>query len=169
MKKTDNMIPAAHFLYIAVLSGYYKRKDWQAWADQIILNNDDLELWIYDVSMAWEKEQLYDALSEQKIQEYCNADLVFYQPDVVVGYYCLLYREKRMSIRELTSRLSDEDDESNGAEMLRDSQTVKLIWKIFSSTYHSEDVEELMKILTPFSMISLAQQKVLKEYGANIK
>ena len=135
----------AHYLYIAVISGYYKRRDWQAWADRIILNNDndDLETWIYDVSIAQNEEQLYEAICDKKRIEYFDEDSKYSQSDIVVGYYCLLFQEKRISIEELTSKLLDEDDNASDAEILKDKKVIRLIEKIFSKIYSLDNIKEL--------------------------
>ena len=156
----------AHYLYIAVISGYYKRRDWQAWADRIILNNDndDLETWIYDVSIAQNEEQLYEAICDKKRIEYFDEDSKYSQSDIVVGYYCLLFQEKRISIEELTSKLLDEDDNASDAEILKDKKVIRLIEKIFSKIYSLDNIKELMRILYPLLEKALIQQRQLKEY-----
>lgn len=154
----------AHYLYMAVISGYYKRGDWQAWADRIILNNDDLETWIYDVSIAQNEEQLYEAICDKKRSEYFDKDSEYSQSDIIVGYYCLLFQEKRISIEELTSKLLDEDDNASDAEILKDKRVICLIKKIFSKIYSLGDIKELIEILYPLLEKALLQQRQLKEY-----
>lgn len=154
----------AHYLYMAVISGYYKKRDWQAWADRIILNNDELDIWIYDVSIAQDEKQLYDAICDKMRTEYFDKGSVYSQSNIVLGYYYLLIQEKRMSIVELTSKLLDEDDSAYNADLLKNEQVRELIKKIFSKDYNSDDTKQLMEILRPLSETVLIQQKKLNEY-----
>ncbi|OSA94465.1 UNVERIFIED_ORG: hypothetical protein B2H93_08185 [Clostridium botulinum] len=88
----------ANYIYIAVISGYYSKSDWQKWADEEILNNYEVEEWVYNVSLAKDTEELYEAIYEKRMEESYYQNNEFLQEDVVVGYYYMLYGEKRINL-----------------------------------------------------------------------
>ena len=88
----------ANYIYIAVISGYYSKSDWQGWADKQISNNDDVEEWIYKVSLAKDIDELCTAVYNKNIEECYYKNNECSQDDAVVGYYYMLYIEKRISL-----------------------------------------------------------------------
>ncbi|MGL4107038.1 hypothetical protein [Clostridium sp. LP20] len=153
----------ANYIYIAVMSGYYSKSDWQKWADEEILNNDNVEEWIYNVSLAKDTEELYEAIYEKRIEESYYQSNEFLQEDVVVGYYYMLYSEKRISLYELISRLSDEDDVS-ASSSIHENQNFYTIFKDINENYDLiEDYElitKIEKLLQPFK--KLAEEQKIK-------
>ncbi|WP_291562646.1 MULTISPECIES: hypothetical protein [unclassified Clostridium] len=99
-----------HYIYIASVSGYYSKSDWQGWADRQILNKNEVEDWVYKVSLAKDIEGLSMAVSDKKLEECYYEENKSSSSDAIVGYYYMQYKENRLSLRDLFSKLSDEDD-----------------------------------------------------------
>ena len=176
MKDIKN-IPIANYLYTAVISGYYTVDDWREWADRIILNNnvDDIEIWIFDVAFSTNEEQFYDAILEKKTQEVFDENTHYWNPDVIVGYYYLLYKEKRMSITKLVYQMTDEDDNSYGAELYDNERFRSVIFSMNNAiqncktnkereVIYTKCLEEIKDLLVSVSLIALQQQAALKSY-----
>lgn len=64
-----------YYIYIASMSGYYSKTDWQSWADRQIMDNDEVEEWIYKVSLVKDIEDLCTAVYDKKIEERYYTDL----------------------------------------------------------------------------------------------
>lgn len=45
-------MPIVNYLHTIVLSKYWNTNQWQSWADCLIICNDNLEEWVYDVAIA---------------------------------------------------------------------------------------------------------------------
>lgn len=108
-------MPIVNYLHTIAVSEYWKKEQWQSWADELILCNDELEGWIYDVAVAKSKEELCLSIAHEKTIEVFNKETLYWEPDVVIGYYYLMYQEGRMGLPALFSKLADEDDISSEA------------------------------------------------------
>lgn len=154
----------AHYLNTAVASEYYKKEDWENWADNIIMNEGNLDEWIYDVSIAKNKNELFAAIQPQLCQEYFESDDWYSEADVVIGYYYLMYKERKMNLLELMSRIYDEDDISVEASIC-DRKEFKEIGKMFFSseilTSSFEWFNKIESLIEPLVEIALQQQKIL--------
>lgn len=158
----------ATYLYLAVISGYYSEKDWQNWADKEILNNDVVDDWIYNVSLICSKEELCTILYEQSLEE-CyydyNDDL---KEDIIVGYYYMLFEEKKISLYELISMLGDEDDISV-ASTVHDVQNFYLLFvKLNKNPELLDDSElkiKLKKLLEPYAELAKKQKNELEYHN----
>lgn len=159
----------ANYLYVAVISGYYKKQDWQAWADKIIISNNNLDIWIYDVSMAQNKEELYKSIGDRKREEYFEKETFFSEADVVIGYYYLMFKEGKMNLSELIFRLNDEDDSAVDAVICGNKRFKKLLNKINRSREqkYTKFIQKLDEILNPLVHIAQQQQQVIKNYLIN--
>ena len=157
----------ANYIYIAVISGYYSKSDWQKWADEEILNNHEVEEWVYNVSLAKNVDELCIALYDKKLEE-CYYDYnKSLQGDVVVGYYYMLYSEKRISLYELISRLSDEDDVS-ASSSIHENQNFYTIFKDINENNNlieeCELITKIEKLLQPFKKLAEEQKIKLEEH-----
>lgn len=157
----------ANYLYIIVVSGYYSKLDWQNWADKEILNNGNVEEWVYKVSLAKNVDELCMALYDKKLEE-CYYDYnKSLQEDVVVGYYYMLYSEKRISLYELISRLSDEDDVS-ARSSINENQNFYTIFKDINENHdlieNYELITKIRNLLQPFKKLAEEQKRKLEEH-----
>ena len=96
----------AHYLHTIVLSGYYDPKQWRKWADDCILNRNDTPLWICNVSLAKNLEELFLIISYPKTVEFVDNSNSYWEPNVIIGYYYLMYMEGRLSISDLYDKLT---------------------------------------------------------------
>ncbi|NFN94256.1 MULTISPECIES: hypothetical protein [unclassified Clostridium] len=153
----------ANYIYIAVISGYYSKSDWQKWADEEILNNYEVEEWVYNVSLAKDTEELYEAIYEKRMEESYYQNNEFLQEDVVVGYYYMLYGEKRINLYELINRLSDEDDISSSSS-IHEIQNFYTIFKEINENNglidNCEFIEKIVALLEPYR--KLAEEQKIK-------
>lgn len=157
----------AHYLHTAVSSEYYVKKDWEEWADRIIMNKENLDMWIYDVSIAKNLEEFFSAIYPQLCQEYFEEDDVYSEPDIIIGYYYIMYKEGRMTLFELLSRVNDDDDASSGAMLYRNKRFKELIHKLFKDILLQQEmqyVKELETIIAPLEKAAFRQQKILENY-----
>lgn len=151
----------ANYIYIAVISGYYSKEDWQRWADKEISNNDYVEEWVYEVSLAKDKDELYKALYDKRKNESYYENNEILQEDVVVGYYYMLYIEKKLSLYDLIDRLSDEDDISVKSS-IHDQEDFYIIFNKIkeddSLIRNSTFVKNMQILFEPFRKIAEKQQ-----------
>ena len=122
-------MPIVNYLHTIVVSEYWKEEQWQSWADKLILCNNELEDWIYDVAFAKNREQLCLAIAHEKVTEVFDKETLYWEPDVVIGYYYLMYQEGRMDLLELFSKLTDEDDISSESELFDFQETMSMLKK----------------------------------------
>lgn len=155
----------ANYIYIAVISGYYSKSDWQKWADEEILNNDDVEEWVYKVSLAKDKEELYEAIYEKRKEESYYENNEALKEDVVVGYYYMLYREKRLSLYDLIDRLSDDDDISAQSSIHEQEDFYIIFNKINKDNGLIRDplfIKSMHDLFEPFRKIAEEQKQQLE-------
>jgi len=63
-------MPIENYLHTIVVSEYWKKEQWQSWADELILCNDELKDWIYDVAFAKNREELCISIAHEKSLKY---------------------------------------------------------------------------------------------------
>jgi len=95
------MIAIANYLYSIVYSDVYGKEDWRNWADQLIISHDNLDVWIYDLSMARNKEQVFEALFEQMHYERIEIGLSYPLTEIIQGYYYYKYINKEILLYQL--------------------------------------------------------------------
>lgn len=160
-------LPIANYLMIAVSSGYYIKKDWQNWADNIISRDTKFEYWIYEVSIAKSKEELYIAIIDKVYEECFRESSLYEKEDCIIGYYFLMYKEGRLSFSNLLYNLYFEDDLSNDALIL-DNLNFKYLVNAIKKTkclkYYSLYKNLLLEMIKPIELYVLGQQKILKTY-----
>lgn len=154
-------MPIVNYLHTIVESEYWKKEQWQKWADELIINYDELEDWIYDVSFANDKEELCLAIAHEKMIELFDKETYYCEPDVIIGYYYLMYQEERMDLSELLLRLIDEDDVSSEAELRSYSETKSFLNK---AKMGEIDIKKMDKLLSPLAEIASKQLNVLESY-----
>lgn len=154
-------MPVVNYLHTIVESEYWKKEQWQKWADELIINHDKLEDWIYDVAFANDKEELCLAIAHEKITEVFDQKTNYSEPDVIIGYYYLMFQEKRMNLSELFLKLTDEDDISGEAELRSFSETKSFL---NSARMGKVDYEKMDRLLCPLARIASKQLNVLESY-----
>lgn len=148
---------AAEYLYNIVQSEYYGVRDWQAWADSVILNNDTVDSWIYDISLAKNEDEFRAVVNEQMTVEFeIRGGRLSYDSNIIVGYYYLMYRENRMTRSDLIDILSDEDSIASDSD-------------IFDIDVSKVNHNELDSLLMPFLEKALEQKRYLESYRLSLK
>ncbi len=77
-----------------------------------------------------------------------------------------MYKEGRMTLFELLSRVND-DDASSGAMLYRNERFKELIHKLFKDILLQQEmqyVKELDAIIAPLEKVAFRQQKIIKNY-----
>ena len=126
-KEVNVLVPIAHYLYIAVLSGYYHCEDWQKWADNIIINNKNVEWWIYEIAFSNTLDDVITVINEEKKNEWINYNEEYSIPSTVIGYYYLLYKLEKMNFDDIIQRIMHDDDISSETTLLNDKLFCKLL------------------------------------------
>ena len=155
------VLPIVNYLHTIVLSGYWKEEQWQLWADELILCNDELEGWIYDVAFAKNREELCMVIAHEKITEVFDKETLYWEPDVVIGYYYLMYKEGKMDLLELFSKLIDEDDVSSEAKLFNFQEASLILNKV---RMDEMDIEKIDKLFKPLAKVAREQLEVLTHY-----
>ncbi|MDE6312583.1 MAG: hypothetical protein K2M46_03025 [Lachnospiraceae bacterium] len=157
-------MPIIHYLHTAIVSGYLKKEQWQFWADERIVQNNELDEWIYDVSIAKSKEEVCNAIAYYKTIEAFDKNTFYWEPDVVIGYYYIRYINGTMSLSELLFRLYDEDDVSSEAELLSIPEVMSVLSEAKMGNIDSEKINELF---LPLEKIARKQLEELDHYLKN--
>lgn len=154
-------MPIVNYLHTIVVSEYWKEEQWQSWADELILCNNELKNWIYDVAFAKNREELCISIAHEKITEIFDKETLYWEPDVVIGYYYLMYQEGRMDLPELFSKLADEDDISSESELFEFHEAMSMLNEARRGEIDKEKVD---KLLMPFAKVAREQLEVLTHY-----
>lgn len=157
-------MPIINYLYTAVLSGYLRKEQWQKWADCIIMNENEIEAWIYEVSIAENVSEVCNAIYYQKMIEPFDNDTRYWEPDIIVGYYYLMYREGEMSLIDLLKRLSDEDDVCSESEIFDKPEMINLLNDIKDGIISDRKIDEL---LNPMAQKAKLQYDTLLNFQGN--
>lgn len=99
-----------HYLYTAIYSGYYVKQDWQLWVDKLIVKSKEVENWMLELSIANSMSDALLAIAFEKNTEEIKKDLYYWEPDIIMGYYFIMYQEKKIDFHTLITKLYDEDD-----------------------------------------------------------
>ena len=161
LEKRGLGMPIVNYLHTIVISGYWKTEQWQSWADKLILSSNELKSWVYDVSFAKNREELCLAIAHEKITEVFDKETLYWEPDVIIGYYYLLYQEGRMALSELFSKLCDEDDISSEAKLFNSQEVMRMLYKIQAGEIKIKKLDEL---LMPLAKVAKKQLEALLYY-----
>ena len=112
-----DMIAIANYLYSIVYSDVYGKEDWRNWADQLIISHDNLDVWIYDLSMARNKEQVFEALFEQMHYERIEIGLSYPLTEIIQGYYYYKYINKEILLYQLLTDAGTVADAGQDSKM----------------------------------------------------
>lgn len=96
------------FLYRIIYSGFYSKSDWQNWADNMILNNTEVDEWIYNLSLANSREDAMDAVCNGYGLYYLSEKFCFYE--VVQGYLYLMYKNGKINRKDFFCFVGDLED-----------------------------------------------------------
>jgi len=110
------MIPFATYLYSAVYSGYFKPEMWLAWADEIIMKSDELDVIWYEIACCDTSEKLFHAIGDKLWDEYSAAKEEYTTTEIIEGYYYKRYLDSEIDKYELLS-LAGEASDSGGGSM----------------------------------------------------
>lgn len=157
-------MPIINYLYTAVISGYLKKEQWQEWADCIIMNKNDIETWIYEVSLAENASELCNAIYYKKITEPFDNNTKYWEPDIVIGYYYLMYQKGEMSLVDLLKKLSDEDDICSESEIFDKPEMINLLNDFKCGRISDGRIDEL---LNPMAQKARLQYDALLIYKGN--
>lgn len=150
-----------NYLHTVVISGYYEKEQWQSWADKIILNNENVQSWIYDVAVAKNKQELFDAIAFEKCIEEFSKDTLYWETDVVIGYYYLMYKEDKITLSQLVEKVTDEDDASGESRLFDSKEMMDVINNVKIGRV---DLKKIEKFLEPLAQEARKQEDVLKNY-----
>jgi hypothetical protein len=101
--------PFASYWFAAAESGYAKARDWQDWADRIILAMETPPMWVLDLATAKNAEQVWDARTRQTKPEWAAQSGIIVD-ESIIGYLWLRYRRGDISFydfAELAGRRAD--------------------------------------------------------------
>lgn len=113
------MFKVARSLYALAYCGIYKYQDWQKWADKLILDNPELDLWIYDVSMAHDFTALSEAIGERMEQENWSEYPSCTITELILGGYYYMYKSNNITLYEL---LEQSGGVSDGGDISKDCE-----------------------------------------------
>ena len=157
----------ANYIYIIVISGYYTKEDWQKWADEEILKRDEVDDWIYQIATAKDVDEVRSATYYPRLEECYFCYNKFSREDAIVGFYYMLYKENRMSLYELISKLSDEDDISNGSSIRKRQNFYEMfnqLNKINDLDYRNALENKIKELFEPLVKIAKEQKRILEAH-----
>ncbi|MFB5676360.1 hypothetical protein ACE3NQ_08160 [Paenibacillus terreus] len=160
------MIPIAHYLFAISFSGYYKKKDWQNWADQRIVNQTSVENWLINISLANSIDMLSNALSDLLISERYELKNLDPSSDAIIGYFYLMYLDGKLSLQDLLLKSGDEADGGEGASV-ECEEFYAISNALEKDTLLMEDIDFQKKIsilYEPFKKIAQLQKEELESY-----
>ena len=158
------MITIGYSLFAISFSGYYKKKDWQAWADKHILSSASKYDWLADVALSRNIDELGRALCELINSERENAEFAF--SDAVIGFFYLQYLDKMFSLAELLNKSGNEADCGLGAS--EDCETfyelLNMLEKDSSLENNAHFLKRISMLYEPFKLIAEQQKEILENY-----
>lgn len=155
-------MPIINYLHTAIISGYFDRERWQLWADEIIMMCNEPVLWLFDISVAGSVGEACQAIAYLRNNEKFTKESYYYEPNVVIGYYYLLYKEKRINMRELYMKLSDEDDIASESELITSPEMKTLLNEMKNGKLNADRME---KLLYPLEQIARQQLDILVHWN----
>lgn len=154
-----------NYLYIIVISGYYAKKEWQKWADEEILKKDEVDEWIYKISLAKDVDEFMESIYYPMFDECYYSNNEFSREDAIVGYYYMMYKERRISLYELINKLSDDDDISTSSSIHKKENFYELLNELnkrMDLNYKNELANKIEELLEPLKKIAEDQKKIIE-------
>lgn len=158
------MITIANYLYSIIYSEVYKKEDWQNWADQLIINNDNLDIWIYDLSIAENNDVVYKLLSDRMLDEIGEVKLNYSLTETIHGYYYYRYRNRELNLYELLTSAGGVSDanQAGGVDCEYFYDKLNQIDADSAIIYKSKFMEEINNYFLPFYNEALYQKKIIE-------
>jgi hypothetical protein len=100
----------AHYLLEVAQSNYWKPREWQAWADNLIMNSSEPDSWILQVSTAKNVNELWQVLNDQYLNERSQHGFSIGLSEAIIGYYYLEFEANQITLREFLSLAGREAD-----------------------------------------------------------
>lgn len=164
-----DMIAIANYLYSIVYSGIYNKTDWQKWADQLIINHDNLDLWIYNLSMARDKNQVFEVLSERMHYECGEIELPYSLTEVIQGYYYYKFVNKEINLYKLLTEagaVADAaQDSKKGCEYFYDK--LNQIDDDKTIVHEKGFAEEITEYFLPLYREAIYQKDIIESMGTD--
>ena len=110
------MIHVAHYLLEIAQSHFWKPKDWQAWADNLIMKSSNPDFWLIQVSTAKNIDELWVALGEKYSDERFQYGAAIGLSEAIIGYFYLELESDRISLQEFL-RLAGEEADAGETEV----------------------------------------------------
>lgn len=159
------MITIANYLFAAASSGFYSRKDWQAWADKLILKNDKVDDWIYSVSLAKDVNELSKALGDKIIEENYYANNESPPSDAVIGYFYMEYLAGSLSLYELLNKSGTEADSGEASKECEEFYSIlNEIDRKEKSVDDEVFINGIKCMFEPFMKVAEQQKKEIENY-----
>lgn len=155
----------ANYLYALVYSDIYDKDKWQIWAENILKNAeyDQNTEWVYDVFFAYNKQKLFDVISERML---CEDYFVFNNyvlTEIIQGYYFYRYRSKEISLYEMLEKsgeVADAGQDSMGCEFFY--SLLNRIDKDSNIISDPDFLEKISKYYKPLYEAAMEQKRKLE-------
>lgn len=159
------MFKIARSLFALAYCGIYKYQDWQKWADKLILDNSELDLWVYDVSMAHDFTALSEAIGEKIEQEDWSEYPSYTITELILGGYYQMYKSNNITLYELieqSGRISDGGNVSKDCEYFY--KLMNVIDRQPAMEKNNELLKELDDYLEPFRQEIMTRKSYIENY-----
>lgn len=145
--------PIARYWVAAAESGYAEPRDWQDWADRIILAMPTPPAWVLDLATATDAAQVRTALIDRLVTAEWNARESL--DDSVIGYLWLRFVRGKLSLNEcmrLAGMRADCGDGDVGCESFYD-----LLSRLDAGEEYERVVADAQRLMAP--LVAHAEQQ----------
>jgi len=162
-------LPIAHCWLAGTRSGYFTSKDWQAWADEIIVLEEQPPIWLIEMSTADDLTSLLSALRGKFNEEKTGGSAEDTLGDATIGFYYLMYEDGRLSEVDLLRLVGEEAE--GGMTTLECETAYEFLNEIEVQPRetHGSMKGRLQALLGPFGDTALRLLRVMEECKSRVK
>ena len=148
----------ANYWLAAARAGYAKPDNWQAWADRFILSVPAPPLWVINMSMAQDVEQLRRALAE-KLESEWETGTVTSSDDAEIGYAWLRYQKREIALADCLRLAGDRADA--GTSHIECEIIYDLLNRLEAGEPQARVESEARRLLAPFAEMAQRQWEII--------
>ncbi len=152
----------AHSVLAAVVTGFWNKRDWQAWADRLIILLNKPGVWLLNLSTASDKEDVCAALMDQLRVEELKKGGRIYIGDTRLGFQLLRFERGDYTLAEFLNVAGDEAD--GGTTTLGCEKLYDLLNRLEAGGDATQIANEAKEMVSEYARKAIGELEFIEKY-----